>query len=161
MNRKFSMVKYGCRLLRVPLRGTLGRGARNGSCCVCVCVYSEYVIVRVSVGQGDASCGSSLNILAGNISDAFPSLFHHSLPSCFPFSASFSASFSFFPLSVMKRGREKSTKTVVTDSAVSTNTWFSCSLQMRSGRRQLGRAERGTHTHMNSLLVNIMETKST
>lgn len=36
--------------------------------------------VCVVAGPGDASCGSRLNILTGNISDAFPVPFHHSLP---------------------------------------------------------------------------------
>lgn len=113
-----------------------------------------YGIVCVSVGQGDASCGSSLNILAGNISDAFPSLFNHSLPSCFLFSTSFSAAFFFFFLSQFDKKRQEfcgggggggSTKTVLKNSPVSANPWLSCS-QWRS-RRQLGMAGQGTRTN--------------
>ena len=127
MYRKFSLVRYGCQLLCAPLGvggrgggGSLGRGARNGFCVyMCQCV-------SVCVGQGDASCGSSLNILAGNISDAFPSLFHHSLPSCFPFSNIFLCLLLFFPPAWCD---EQTIRTVVTVffSALSTNTWFSSS----------------------------------
>lgn len=86
-----------CCVLLCGLLWLQGLGTSLAPCVhlqVCECVY---------VGQGDASCGSSLNILAGNISDAFPSLFHHFPPSCLPFSTFFSASSYFVRVSPMKR----------------------------------------------------------
>lgn len=73
MHRKFSLVKYGCQLLRAPLRGILGTEQQN--------LKKTTLVLCAFGGQGDTSCSTSLNILAGNISDAFPFLFHHFLSS--------------------------------------------------------------------------------
>lgn len=77
-NRKFITVKYGHRLLSCSSEGDSSyTGDRRLFLCIDMCEC-----VSGCVGQGDASC--SLNILAGNISDAFPFLFHHSLCADFP-----------------------------------------------------------------------------
>lgn len=80
-----------------PLRRILGsRGIKTAL------APPERAAVFASVGQGDASCSRSLNILAGNISDAFSSFLlplSSFSPSCFHSTVSFSL---FLP-SVVKR----------------------------------------------------------
>lgn len=80
-NPKYSMIKYGRWLLRTPLGRILGAEGWDPTPAPCLYVRGHGCTVCVVAGPGDASCGSGLNISAGNISDAFPVLFHHSLPS--------------------------------------------------------------------------------
>lgn len=90
-NRKFSMIKYGRWLPCTPLGRILGTEGWDTTPAPCLYVRGHGRTVCVVAGPGDASCGSVLNISTGNISDAFPVLFHHSLPPCrcFPLPPSF------------------------------------------------------------------------
>lgn len=85
--RKFSIIKYSHWHHCTPLGRSLGTEGWDRTPALRGYVPVHGCTVCVVAGPGDASCGSGLNILTGNISDAFPVPFHHSLPHC-----------SFFPM---------------------------------------------------------------